>query len=92
MSSPPKPDSARDILTEAFSTADGTIYVAYNERRRGSTGPFYVAYTDAEKTERYGYVCGSCDSSNVAMDAMGRIECTGCQNRRKPLEWDAAYL
>lgn len=82
----------RDVLTGELSTDDGTIYVAYNESDRGSQGPFYVAYLDPERTDRYGYVCGACSSSKVAMDAMGRVECSDCDNARKPSRWDAAYL
>ena len=85
-------DSAGDVLTEEIATDDGTVYVAYNEREIGGMEPFYVAYTDPDRTERYGYVCGSCGSLAVSMDAMGRIECADCANSRKPSQWDAAYL
>ncbi len=81
-----------DVLTAALETDDGIIYAAYNERERGSEGPFYVAYADSERTDRYGYVCGTCGSTAVAMSTMGRLDCSDCDNDRKPTEWDAAYL
>jgi hypothetical protein len=85
-------NSGVDVLTTEMETDDGTVYVAYNERDLGSMEPFYVAYTDPDRTERYGYACGSCGSLAVSMDAMGRVECTDCANSRKPSQWDAAYL
>jgi len=73
-------------------TPDGQLYLATDERKRGSTGPFYPAYTDTDRNERYGYVCGPCNSTNVEMDPMGRLECSDCGNARKPTQWDAAYI
>lgn len=81
-----------DVLTAKLETDDGTVYAAYNERERGSEGPFYVAYTDSDRTDRYGYVCGACGSTAVSMSTMGRLGCADCENNRKPAEWDAAYL
>jgi hypothetical protein len=81
-----------DVLTAAVQTADGTGYAAYNERADGSVAPFYVVYTDSDRTERYGYICGACGSLGVGMDPMGRLECDDCANSRKPSQWDAAYL
>ncbi|ERH01547.1 MAG: hypothetical protein J07HN6_01101 [Halonotius sp. J07HN6] len=85
-------NNAGDVLTDELAAGDDTVYVAYNERDTGSVEPFYVAYTDSDRTERYGYVCGACGSLAVSMDAMGRIECSDCANSRKPSQWDAAYL
>lgn len=77
---------------EPATTADGeTVYVSTSEGARGSKGPFYVAYADADGERRYGWVCGNCDGLDTAMDPMGRVECTDCDNRRKPTEWDAAH-
>lgn len=73
------------------SIADG-LYLATDERERGSAGPLYPAYSDADHTDRYGFVCGSCDSTAVQMGPMGRLECSDCGNARPPTEWDAAYL
>ncbi|WP_253736251.1 DUF5816 domain-containing protein [Halohasta salina] len=73
------------------SVEDG-LYLATDERERGSAGPLYPAYSDADRTDRYGFVCGSCDSTAVQMGPMGRLECADCGNARKPTGWDAAYL
>lgn len=73
--------------------ADGaTRYVAYGEAERGSTAPFYPLYSDSEGATRYGYLCGDCESADVAVDAMEGYACNGCGNRHKPSRWDAAYL
>jgi ribosomal protein S18 acetylase RimI-like enzyme len=84
-------DREASSLSTVESDAD-QLYLATDERERGSNGPFYPAYTDTERTERYGYVCGSCNSADVGMDPMGRLECSACGNARKPTRWDAAYL
>ncbi|OYR46569.1 GNAT family N-acetyltransferase [Halorubrum sp. Ea8] len=68
-----------------------TVYVAFDESERGSEGPFYVAYSDPERERRYGYFCGNCEGTDVAIDTMDRMECGDCGNRRKPSRWDAAY-
>ncbi|MFD1640956.1 GNAT family N-acetyltransferase [Halohasta litorea] len=83
----------REASTLATVESDAAqLYLATDERERGSNGPFYPAYTDTDRTERYGYVCGSCNSTEVGMDPMGRLECNDCGNARKPTRWDAAYL
>lgn len=69
-----------------------TVYVSYGEAARGSKSPFYSAYGTDEFEERYGWLCGNCDSIDNAMDTMGRIECNNCGNRRKATRWDASYL
>ncbi|WP_224447344.1 GNAT family N-acetyltransferase [Haloprofundus salilacus] len=78
---------------EERSGPDGqTLYVAYDESQRARKAPFYVTYTDEERTERYGYLCGNCESLATAMDSMERIECNECGNQSKSARWDAAYL
>lgn len=69
-----------------------TVYVSYGEANRGSKAPFYGAYESEDQSERYGWLCGNCDSIDNAMDTMGRIECNACGNRRKATRWDASYL
>lgn len=69
----------------------GTVYVAFDESERGSSAPFYVAYADADREQRYGYFCGNCEGTDIAIDTMDRMECGNCGNRRKPSRWDAAY-
>jgi hypothetical protein len=77
---------------ETVVTASGeTVYVDRAAGERGSKGPFYVAYLTDQADERYGFRCGNCGSIDTAMDTMGRIECNGCGNIRKPDEWDAAH-
>ncbi len=70
---------------------DETVHVAFDESERGSSGPFYAAYIDTDRTQLYGYLCGSCEGTNIAIDTMDRMECLDCDNRRKPSRWDAAY-
>ncbi|MFB6079915.1 MAG: GNAT family N-acetyltransferase [Haloferacaceae archaeon] len=69
-----------------------TGYVAYDEGETASKGPLYVTYLDEDREEPYGWLCGACGSFAVAMDPMGRAECTACGNRRKATRWDASYL
>ena len=81
-----------DTASTTALTTDRQLYLVTEERESGSAGPFYPAYTDADRNERYGYVCGCCDSAAVGMNPMGRIKCSDCGNARKPTSWDAAYL
>lgn len=82
-------DTERDTVHE---TDDGeTIYVSFERGERGSEAPFYVAYVDEDHEERYGYFCGHCGGTNIAIDTMDSMECLDCENRRKPTRWDAAY-
>jgi len=71
---------------------DREVYVAPAEASRGSLGPFFRVYADADCSDRYGFQCGHCEALAAAMDAMGRVECSDCGNTRKPTRWDAAYL
>jgi len=74
-------------------TTDGeTVYVSYGEAARGTRAPFYTTYKSEDRHDRYAWFCGNCDSIDNAMDAMGRIECNNCGNRRKATRWDASYL
>ncbi|WP_408959123.1 GNAT family N-acetyltransferase [Natrinema sp. 74] len=84
---------AIDEVSVGEASADGqTIYVSYGEAARGSKAPFYTAYRTADRHDRYAWFCGHCESIDNAMDAMGRIECNDCGNRRKATRWDASYL
>ncbi|QFU82945.1 GNAT family N-acetyltransferase [Natronorubrum aibiense] len=69
-----------------------TIYVSYGEASRGAKAPFYSAYKNEDRTEQYALLCGNCNSIDNAMDAMGRVECNVCGNRRKATRWDSSYL
>jgi hypothetical protein len=80
------------VTLDARAAADGeTVYVDRSAGERGADGPFYVAYVSPDRDRRWGFLCGNCDSLDNAMDAMGRIECNGCGNLRKPDRWDAAH-
>jgi ribosomal protein S18 acetylase RimI-like enzyme len=74
-------------------TVDGReLYVDYNDADRATLAPFLGVYTDTDRENRYGYYCSNCESVDVALDTMGRIECNECGNTSKATRWDAAYL
>ena len=78
---------------EPAETADGReVFVDPDEWSRGTEDLFYAAYSAPDRTERYGWFCTACESTDNAMDAMGRIVCNRCGNRRKATRWDASYL
>jgi hypothetical protein len=68
-----------------------TLYVDKTEGRRGSKAPFYVVYADSDGEQRWGFWCANCETTDNAVDAMGRIQCNECSNRTKAEEWDAAH-
>jgi hypothetical protein len=77
---------------ESRTTESGrTVYVAEDERKVGSKGPFFAVYATPDREDRYGYFCSACGSFDNAMDTMGRIVCNECGNTRKPEEWDAVH-
>ena len=49
------------------------VYVAEDEARVGSEGPFFVVYRSDDRGERFGYLCSNCETIDNAMDTMGRI-------------------
>ena len=68
-----------------------TLHVDRREGRRGHKGPFYVVYVDENGERRWGFFCSNCETTNNAVDAMGRVQCNVCSNRTKAEEWDAAH-
>lgn len=88
----------RDLEDEGWGAVDElevdgeTVYVSYGEADRGAKAPFYSTYESEDREEVYAWLCGNCDSLDNAMDAMGRIECNVCGNRRKATRWDSSYL
>lgn len=68
------------------------LYVDVSDSDRGSDGPFHVVYSDTSRENKWGYYCGNCETPVTSMDAMGRMECGNCGNKRKPTRWDAAYM
>lgn len=81
-----------DGLLEPVEKDGKTVYVALDERERGTIAPFYMVYTDRERESAYGYCCANCECLAVTMNTMGRMECGDCENRRSATRWDAAYL
>jgi ribosomal protein S18 acetylase RimI-like enzyme len=77
-------------INDRRETDEGdSVFIAYDDSARGSKGPFYGAYLDEDRAQRYGWFCGVCNSLDVGMDTMGRLECENCRNRRKATRWDA---
>ena len=69
----------------------GSLYVARDEAERGTKGPFYAVYADADRETQWGYLCSNCETLDNAVDTMGRIRCNRCSNLHKSEEWDAAH-
>ncbi len=70
---------------------DETLYMDPHSGKRGQKGPFFVVYTDAEQSNRWGFFCSNCETTDNAVDSMGRVQCNVCSNRTKAEEWDAAH-
>ncbi|SDJ31209.1 Ribosomal protein S18 acetylase RimI [Halovenus aranensis] len=83
--------AAAEGETRAVDVDGDTFYIDHTATERGSLGQFHLVYAE-EDGNHYGYWCANCESLANAMDAMGRIQCDGCGNSRKPTRWDAAYL
>lgn len=89
----PEKAEGRQVLTESREgPEDQQLFIAFDESERAQKAPFYPAYKDHSRADRHGYFCGNCESFDVAVDSMGRVECNNCGNRSKPTRWDAAYL
>lgn len=85
--------TALDQGLEIRELTDGReVYVDQDDPEKGSKGVFYPVYYDRERSRRHGIMCDNCGSFQTAMDTMGRVECSECNNTRKPTRWDAAYL
>lgn len=77
---------------DAVSGPDGQrLFVNRSETERGSKGPFFVVYADESAGSRWGYLCSNCETTDNAVDSMGRIHCNVCSNVHKAEEWDAAH-
>lgn len=83
---------ANGSLTVIAGPEGERLYVDGADPDTGSRGPFHPVHRDADCETKYGFFCGNCETIVNAMDAMGRLECDGCGNTRKPTRWDAAYL
>lgn len=84
--------SPDEPLELRVNEAGEEFYVDLAETDRGSLGPFCPVYRDPDRNHRYGWFCTACESLETAMDPMGRIRCSACDNTRRPTRWDAAYL
>ncbi len=71
--------------------SERTLYVDTDEGKRGHKGPFFVVYGDEAQESRWGFFCTNCETTDNAVDAMGRVQCNVCSNRTKAEEWDAAH-
>jgi predicted N-acetyltransferase YhbS len=58
----------------------------------GSESPFFLTYAGPDRTERHGFFCANCGSTDVSAGGMDRIECNDCGNNHLADEWDDAYL
>lgn len=81
-----------EVVTTITGPAQEELVVSFSDAERGAKAPFYAVFLSEDLKERYGFFCGNCESIDTAMDAMGRIECNKCANKRKATRWDAAYL
>ncbi|MFC6723934.1 DUF5816 domain-containing protein, partial [Halobium palmae] len=74
-------------------TADGEEVYPGDDPFEGSEGQFVSTFRDPGRTERFGYYCLNCESTDVSMDSMEQIRCENCGNTRKPDDdYDGAYL
>ena len=82
-------------ITTATNDDGQQAYINLTEEDSGTEGSFFVAYTDEEHTNQFGYYCANCGSLDTAMDNMGRIECSNCSNvhaERSDEAYDDSYL
>lgn len=82
-------------VTTATTDEGQQVYIDQSEDDSGTERPFFVAYTDEEHTDQFGYYCANCGSLDTAMDNMGRIECSNCSNihaERSDEAYDDSYL
>ena len=90
------PDTTTENGVTTATTDDGQqVYIDPEEDESGTEAPFFVAYTDEEFTDQYGYYCANCGSLDTAMDDVGRVECTECSNvhaERSDEAYDDSYL
>ncbi len=90
------PNTETENGVTTATTDDGQqVYINREEDESGTEAPFFVAYTDEEYTEQFGYYCANCGSLDTAMDDVGRVECTECANthaERSDEAYDDSYL
>ncbi|MBX0297949.1 GNAT family N-acetyltransferase [Haloarcula nitratireducens] len=80
-------------IPETASAMDDTELYLGEDPFQGTEGWFVETFSDADRSEQYGYYCLNCGSADVAMDNMERVRCGDCGNTRKPDDdYDGAYL
>jgi ribosomal protein S18 acetylase RimI-like enzyme len=88
-----EPDADAPELPNSVSTDDREKVYVGTDPFRGTEGEFVQTYVDPDRTEPHGYHCLNCESSDVTMDSMERIQCEECGNERKPGgDYDGSYL
>ena len=82
----------RADAADEVRTHDGRrIYVARDERLRGTDGVFHPVYADADRGECCGWAC-SCGNVGLETDLMERLDCSDCGNTSRATRWDAPSL
>ncbi|MBX0296724.1 GNAT family N-acetyltransferase [Haloarcula nitratireducens] len=80
-------------IPETAPATDGTELHLGGDPFQGTEGWFVETFSDADRSEQYGYYCLNCRSADVTMDNMERVRCGDCGNTRKPNDdYDGAYL
>jgi ribosomal protein S18 acetylase RimI-like enzyme len=85
-------EPAEQVVEQITGPESRELFVTFSEAERGLRAPFYPVFGTRELADRYGWFCGDCESVDNTMDAMGRIVCNSCGNKRKATRWDASYL
>lgn len=87
-----EPDQLDDDHPESVTAEDGSEVYLGDDPIPGTEGQFAEVFSDAARSEQYGYYCTSCGSLDISMDDMERLRCGNCGNMHKPDDYDAAYL
>lgn len=86
-------DEDHDVPETATTTEGETVYVDADEDESGTEGPFFAAFADSEREERWGFYCGNCGSTDVQMSDMEQVRCQNCGNTHRNVEgYDSSYL
>lgn len=85
--------SDREEIVDQVTGPDGdALFVDYAGGERGTEAPMYPVFVDEELADRWGFLCGNCESTATSMDASGRVKCEQCGNTRTATRWDDSYL
>lgn len=87
------PESTPNEDFPETADADGEEVYLGEDYLAGTEAAFAPTFTDAERTEQYGFYCGNCGSTDVSMDSMERLKCSECGNTHKADDdYDGSYL